>query len=272
MVYEQILYGTADGVATITLNRPDRLNAWNQVMEAELRHAVSAAAADQGVRVILLTGAGRGFCAGADIGRLDGIARGGPHAVERPALPPLGGSMRADFQDRVSYFPSVGKPIIGVINGPAAGIGLVLALYCDMRFAGSEAFFVTAFARRGLIAEYGSAWILSRLVGSANALDLMLSSRRVGADEALRMGLVNRVVPQGELIGNAAAYARELAAACSPRSLRVMKRQIWDALFQSLAEAQAVAEREMRESFASEDFREGVAHFQEKRPARFTGR
>jgi enoyl-CoA hydratase/carnithine racemase len=148
----------------------------------------------------------------------------------------------------------------------------VLALYCDLRFAGSDAVFVSAFARRGLIAEYGAGWMLSRLVGPANALDLLMSSRRVGAEEALRMGLVNQVFPQAELLARSQAYAAELAAACSPRSLRVIKRQVWDAQFETLGEAQDVAEREMEASFGSEDFKEGVAHFQEKRPPRFTGR
>jgi enoyl-CoA hydratase/carnithine racemase len=272
MAYENILYEAAAGVATITLNRPDRLNAWNTPMERELRQAVETAAADDGVRVILLTGAGRGFCAGADIERLDTIAGGTQSWEKLPEPKPMGGSERADFRHRVSYFPLIGKPVIAVVNGPVAGIGLVLALYCDLRFAGSDAVFVSAFARRGLIAEYGAGWMLSRLVGPANALDLLMSSRRVTAEEALRMGLVNQVFPQAELMARAHAYAAEVASACSPRSLRVIKRQVWDAQFETLAEAQAVADREMEASFRSEDFREGVAHFQEKRPPRFTGR
>jgi enoyl-CoA hydratase/carnithine racemase len=241
-------------------------------MERELRQAMEGAAADDGVRVILLTGAGRGFCAGADMERLGGIA-GGTQPWEK--LPPpraIGGSERADFRHRVSYFPALGKPVIAVINGPVAGIGLVLALYCDLRFAGADALFVTAFARRGLIAEYGASWMLSRLVGPANALDLLMSSRRVGADEALRMGLVNQVFPQAELMDRARAYAEELASQCSPRSLRVIKRQVWDEQFETLAEAEAAADREMQASFESEDFKEGVAHYKEKRAPRFTGR
>jgi enoyl-CoA hydratase/carnithine racemase len=272
MSFEEILYETSEGIATITLNRPERLNAWTATMERELRQATEAAAADDAVRVILVTGAGRGFCAGADMSRLSGVAAG--RAETRPSFapyPPLGGSERPDFRRRVSYFPAVGKPVIGVINGPAAGIGLVLALYFDMRIAGSEALFITAFARRGLIAEYGASWALSRLVGPAHALDLLLSSRRVGADEALRLGLVNQVVPQDELMTCARAYARDLALLSSPRAMRVMKRQVWEAQLGTLSDALDLADHEMAESFKSEDFREGVAHFAEKRPPRFTG-
>ncbi|HLJ62842.1 MAG TPA: enoyl-CoA hydratase, partial [Stellaceae bacterium] len=268
-------YQSSDGIATITLHRPDRLNAWTAVMDVEVREAMEIAAADQEVRVILLTGSGRGFCAGADIERLSGLASGGKQQ-QPPAQPrrprPLGGSTRADFEGRVSYLPAVGKPVIGVINGPCAGIGFVLALYCDMRIAGADAVFVSAFARRGLIAEYGIAWILPRLIGPSRALDVLLSSRKVGAEEALRMGLVDQVLPQAELEAGARAYALELARNSSPRSMRVMKRQVWEGAFQTLAEAEALAQTEMRLSFESEDFKEGVAHFKEKRAPRFTGK
>jgi len=149
---------------------------------------------------------------------------------------------------------------------------MVAALFCDMRFAGSEALFTTAFARRGLIAEYGMAWILPELVGRSAALDLLLSSRKVGAEEALRLGLVNRVCPAEALLPEVRAYALELADAVSPRSMAVMKRQIWEAPFQTPGEAIKLAEAEMAESFKSADFREGVAHFLEKRKPNFTGK
>jgi enoyl-CoA hydratase/carnithine racemase len=149
---------------------------------------------------------------------------------------------------------------------------MVAALFCDMRFAGSEALFTTAFSRRGLIAEYGSAWILPRLVGHAAALDLLLSARKVGAEEAFRLGLVNQIFPAAELMASTRAYALDLAQSVSPRSMAVMKRQIWEAPFQTPGEAIALAETEMRASFQSADFREGVAHFLEKRKPEFTGR
>jgi len=144
--------------------------------------------------------------------------------------------------------------------------------HCDLRFAADSAVFTTAFARRGLIAEHGISWMLPRLVGQTRALDLLLSARKVDAAEAYRIGLVDRVCTTANLMDEALAYARELATSVSPRSMAVIKRQLWETPFQTLAEATAVANREMRASFASEDFKEGVAHFVEKRAARFTGR
>jgi enoyl-CoA hydratase/carnithine racemase len=166
----------------------------------------------------------------------------------------------------------VPKPIIAALNGATAGLGLVIALYCDLRIAADAAVFTTAFSRRGLIAEHGVSWMLPRLVGLQHGLDLLLSARKISAAEALAMGLVSQVRPAASLMDDVRAYARELADLVSPRSIRVMKRQIWEAQFQSLAEATAVAGEEMTRSFTSEDFKEGVAHFVEKRLPRFTGR
>jgi enoyl-CoA hydratase/carnithine racemase len=274
MAEPAVLYEVRDQIATVTFNRPDRLNAFNAEMETGLREAMERAARDAGVRVILLTGAGRGFCAGADMERLSGAAGSGGASLPREAPKPLdlGAPLRADFAHRYSYFPAIPKPVIGAINGPAAGLGFVFACYCDMRFAGSEAVLTTAFARRGLIAEYGLAWLLPRLVGPGHAADLLFSARRVSAAEAGRIGLVNDVFPQAEFMARVRAYAQELATAVSPRSMRVMKRQLWEGLLSGLGPAIELANEEMRGSFVSEDFREGVAHFVEKRAARFTGR
>ena len=269
MGYEHILYDVRDRVATVTLNRPEKLNAWTGVMGREVRQAMEHAGADDDVRVVVLTGAGRGFCAGADMDLLAGIQAGGA-AAEDVARPPA--AVRAEFRGRYAYFPTIAKPIIGALNGATAGLGLVVALYCDVRFAADSAVFTTAFARRGLVAEHGISWMLPRLVGLPHALDLMLSARKIDAAEALRMGLVNRVVPAAELMTTVGAYAAELAALVSPRSMAVMKRQLWDAQFQTLAEATAVADEEMLRSFGTADFKEGVAHFVEKRAPRFTGR
>jgi enoyl-CoA hydratase/carnithine racemase len=275
--YEQILYEVADGAATVTLNRPDKLNAWTRQMEKEVQAALSAAEADDAVRVIILTGAGRGFCAGADLEDLGKVAGVGSAAdLERLLkdrfVGPQRGDARPDFQKAYSYFPAIGKPVLGAINGSAVGLGFVLTLYCDLRFASDQARFSTAFSRRGLIAEHGISWMLPRLVGIANALDLLFSARLIDAAEALRIGLVNRVLPQAELLDGARAYARELATMVSPRSLRVIKKQVYEALFQTLGEATDVANVEMMKSFGSADFREGVAHFLQKRPAAFTGK
>jgi enoyl-CoA hydratase/carnithine racemase len=275
MGYEEVVYATHDGMATVTLNRPDKLNAWTQVMGREVRAAMDEAARDERVRVIVLTGAGRGFCAGADMTLLSGISGAGAAAGEEGAQPPVpeaaANGVRADFRGRYAYFPAIPKPIIGALNGPTAGLGLVVALYCDVRFASDAAVFTTSFARRGLIAEHGISWTLPRLVGLSHALDLMLSGRKIDAAEALRMGLVNRVVPHAELMPAVRAYAQELAHLVSPRSMAVMKRQLWEAQLQTLAEATAVADEEMTRSFGTADFKEGVAHFVEKRPPHFTG-
>ena len=276
MGYEQILYEAKDRIATVTLNRPEKLNAWTGVMGREVRQAMDEAARDESVRVIILTGAGRGFCAGADMQLLSGIVDAGTvrESDERPArsASAADASMRADFRGPYAYFPTVPKPIIAALNGATAGLGLVIALYCDLRIAADAAVFTTAFSRRGLIAEHGVSWMLPRLVGLQHGLDLLLSARKISAAEALGMGLVSQVRPAASLMDDVRACAREMVDLVSPRSIRVMKRQIWEAQFQSLAEATAVAGEEMTRSFTSEDFKEGVAHFVEKRPPRFTGR
>jgi enoyl-CoA hydratase/carnithine racemase len=276
VTYQQIQYEVKDGIATITLHRPDKLNAWTEIMGEEVRRAMHGAAQDDAARVIVLTGAGRGFCAGADMSLLSDIAgdagsapppRSGGRTLTAPE-----GSTRLDYQGPFSYFASIPKPVIAAVNGAAAGLGLVIATYCDMRFAAESAAFTTAFARRGLIAEHGVSFMLPRLVGLEHALDLLLSGRKIDAAEARRMGLVGRVLPDAELIDGVRAYARELVDLVSPRSMAVMKRQVWEAQFQTLAEATDVAAEEMRRSFASADFKEGVAHFLEKRRPAFTGR
>lgn len=277
MSYEQILYEVAEHIATLTLNRPDRLNAWTPVMECEVFQALQQADADDGVRVIILTGAGRGFCAGADMQNLDAVADN-PEVVGRfeQQLAAVKGNfqrtnVRSDFQKTYSYFPAVSKPIIAALNGPTVGLGFVIALYCDVRFASEQAKFSTAFSRRGLIAEHGISWLLPRLIGVANALDLLYSARIIDAAEALRMGLVSRVFSQAEFLEGVRNYARELANNVSPRSLRVIKQQVYGALFQGLGEAIDAANEEMLQSFRCNDFKEGVAHFLEKRPPKFTG-
>jgi enoyl-CoA hydratase/carnithine racemase len=270
MAYEQILYSTSDGVATITLNRPDRLNAWTGRMHHEVQSAIRAAADDSAVRVIVLTGAGRGFCAGADMNALQGIGEG--TARSEPREEPFDKASDANFQRVYSYFPAVPKPIIAAINGACAGLGMVIALYADIRFASDAAVFTTAFSRRGLVAEHGISWLLPRLVGFANAADLLYSARKVSAREAGEMGLVNRVIPFAEFETEVAAYARMLAHEVSPRSMREMKRELWRAQFQTLGEAIDSANADMPASFTSEDFKEGVAHFVEKRAPAFTGR
>ncbi|KIZ41176.1 MULTISPECIES: enoyl-CoA hydratase [Rhodopseudomonas] len=269
MNYQHILYAVEHHIATITLNRPERMNAWNPIMEREVRQAMEAAAKDDGVRVIVLTGAGRAFCAGADMEVLQQID---PDDIRKSeSLPGFDMNRRPDWQARYSYYPSIAKPIIGMLNGATAGIGLVHALYCDIRFAADNTVFTTSFARRGLIAEHGISWMLPRIVGHANALDLLLSARRVSSDEALRIGLVNRLYSPDQLREQTYAYARDLADFVSPTAMGVIKRQLYDVPFQSLAEATIDANREMVRALGGADFKEGVASFMEKRPPRFRG-
>lgn len=275
MGYEQILYEVSDWVATITLNRPDKLNAWTFKMEAEYKHAMADAELRDDVRAIVITGAGRGFCAGADMSLLSSVAGGEIDTSDLDSLeaqPGQGDDVIDDFRKQYSFPPAVGKPIIAAVNGHAMGIGLVHALYCDIRFASSTAKFGTAFAQRGLIAEHGIAWILPRIVGLENAMDLLFTARIIEAEEALSMGLVSRVVAPDDLLVAARAYASQLATLSSPRSIRIMKRQIWESMFTRLGPAIDDAVKEMMESFGCEDFREGVLSFMEKRPANFTGK
>jgi enoyl-CoA hydratase/carnithine racemase len=274
MPSQEILYCVANRVATITLNRPDKLNAWTAVMEKEVSSAMENAERDHDVRVIVLTGAGRGFCAGADMSLLSAVAEHGfvDQNREEQSREAVRDGVPLDFQKRYSYFPAIGKPVIAAINGPVVGLGLVITLYCDLRLASDAARFSTTFARRGLVAEYGMAWMLPRIVGIANALDLLFSARTIDAAEALGMGLVNRILPQESFLEKVHEYARELASTVSPRSLRIIKRQVYEAMFQPLSEAFDVSVNEMMASFNTEDFKEGVAHFLEKRPPAFTGR
>ncbi|MEO8127878.1 MAG: enoyl-CoA hydratase-related protein, partial [Bryobacteraceae bacterium] len=208
MPYDEILYQVENRVATLTLNRPDKLNAWTMHMEDEFGQAVREAAADEQVRVLILTGAGRGFCAGADMSLLSAVVEKGGEARN------LG-----EHQRKHSWLLEVPKPIIAAINGPAVGLGFVIALYCDIRFAAEGAKFNTIFAKRGLVAEYGMAWMLPRIVGFANSADLLFSSRTFDAAEAQQLGIVNRVLPQEGFLDAVKAYAAEMATAVSPRSL-----------------------------------------------------
>jgi enoyl-CoA hydratase/carnithine racemase len=267
MAYTDILCEVDDFVATITLNRPDKLNAWTAEMDADVRHAIESAAADDSVRAIVLTGAGRGFCAGADMSRLSRLSAGEiPHTIVD-----ANGSKPGNFEQKFSYLLGVPKPIFAAINGPVAGIAFCLVLFCDFRYMAEDAKLTTAFAKRGLIAEHGSSWMLPRLIGPMNALDLLYSARMVDAADAERLGLV-RKLPADNFLTNVQSIARELVTASSPRSIGVIKRQVFQSYFQSLAEAWAVADKEMLASFGTEDFKEGVAHFVEKRAAAFSGR
>jgi enoyl-CoA hydratase/carnithine racemase len=249
-----------DGVALLTLNRPERLNAWTPDMEHSYFSLLERCAGDEQVRAIVVTGAGRGFCAGADMDQLQALGEGNGDA-----------SAAAHARERreQTYPLSIPKPIIAAINGPCAGIGLVQALMCDLRFAAQGAKLTTAFARRGLIAEHGISWMLPRLVGPARALDLLLSARVLFAEEAHELGLVNAVHEPERLLEATLAYARELVHNCSPASMATIKRQVYADLQRTLPEALAKADELMLASFAAPDFVEGVSSFVERREPNF---
>jgi enoyl-CoA hydratase/carnithine racemase len=185
---------------------------------------------------------------------------------------PASAGLRPDFQRKYSYFLGVAKPVIAAINGPAVGLGFVIPLYCDLRWAAENARFSTVFAQRGLIAEYGIAWMLPRIVGLSDALDLLFSARTITAAEALDLRLVNRVFPQESFAATVHEHAAQLASSVSPRSMGVIKRQVYAGMFETLAESFDLSVVEMVASLQSADFKEGVAHFLEKRAPKFTGR
>ena len=280
--YEDILFEVRDGIARITLNRPERLNAWTIPMQRSLKRAIHAAGGDDAVRVIVITGAGRGFCAGADMKLLHTASETGTTSTasghpatqheSKPQAPQVDPDLATHFPGPFGYLLALPKPVIAAVNGPCVGIGMAFALFCDLRFASEQAFFTTAFAQRGLIAEHGMSWILPRLLGPARALDILFSARRVGGQEAETLGLVNRAWPHDHFIHEVDTYAARLARDVSPRSLAVIKAQLWRALSEDLATAIETADREMLKSFKTEDFKEGIAHFVEKRTPHFTGR
>jgi len=271
-MYEQIRYEVSDPLATITLNRPQALNAWTTRMGAEVKHAVAAAEADKSVVAIVLTGEGRGFCAGADLRDLRDISDGEREAkaIAELAAEPGDPSVGDDFRGTYTYLMSVRKPILAAINGPIAGMAIPIALCCDLRFASDRAVFTVAFSKRGLVAEWGIAWLLPRIVGPAHALDLLLSSRKIDAAEAERIGLVNRTLPHDELLPHVRRYVEALAEECSPTSLQIMKRQVYQQLTRELGPSEKEAIRLMVESFDRPDFKEGVGSFLQKRKPKFS--
>ncbi|MFD9196364.1 enoyl-CoA hydratase-related protein [Streptomyces phaeochromogenes] len=253
-----VLYEVDDGVATVTLNRPERKNAWSIPMERRFFALLDEAAADPAVRVVVITGAGRAFCPGMDVQRLEQNAQPG---------------QSLNLQARVPMYSrrNMPKPLIAAVNGACAGIGLVQALICDIRFAARGARFTTAFTRRGLAGEYNMPYVLPRVVGLENALDLLLSGRVFDADEAKELGLVSRVVEPEDLLDVARAYARDIARNCSPRAMAVVRHQVYGDLDRDFTGALARSYSAMEFFAGSPDFREGVASFVEKREPKFEG-
>jgi len=258
-----VLCEVDSGVATVTLNRPGAANGWTGELQERYFELLAQCDADPTVKAIVVTGAGKTFCPGADMNMLQGIGASNESSGGNP------GDSVTKSKRPLHYPTMLTKPTIGAINGACAGVGLVQALMLDVRFSAPGVKYTLAFSRRGLIAEYGAAWLLPRLVGQSRALDLLMSSRVVLAEEALAMGLVNRVVPADQLLDEARAYAYDLAANCSPTSMAVMKRQINHSYGQTLDEAMDEAFGLMNRSLKRTDFKEGVASYVQKRPPQF---
>ena len=262
------------GVAVITLSRPKRRNAWTGRMHTEYRWLLSEADADKAVRVIVVTGdpEGQAFCAGADLGALEGHSEKGrydPGTSEDIARPGFG--VDPNFDAAFAYHFGVGKPIIAAINGAAAGIGLVLAAFADLRFAVKGAKFTAAHGRFNFPAEFGLSWVLPRIVGLTHANDILLSSRTFTSDEASAMGFLNRLTEAEALMPAVLDYARAMAANVAPGSARETKRQIYRDLHRDAAAAVGEAERLLETMIKAPDYKEGVKAWMEKRPAQWTG-
>jgi enoyl-CoA hydratase/carnithine racemase len=267
--FKDTTYHKSERIATITYNRPEKMNAWTPRMFEELRQAIDDAENDFNIGAVIITGAGRAYCSGADIG---GLSRMAQAADELESTQSSSSQIEADDMGRFAFMLSLKKPIIAAINGPAVGMGFANALYCDIRIASERARMGLIFPRRGLAIEFGSSWLLPRIVGLANAAELALTGRLIDAQEALRMGLVSRVVPHGELMPATQALASDLATQCSPLGISYVKRFLYQHLYTDLPTALRDEAESAGVMLHSQDFKEGIKAFLEKRAPRFTGK
>ncbi len=256
MSYETILYTVTDGVGQITLNRPDKLNAFNAKMHKELIEVLGAADKDPAVRCVVITGAGRGFSAGQD---LEAVGGG-----------PIGEIVRKYYNVWVTKLRTMEKPVLAAVNGVAAGAGCSLALACDLIIMSEKASYVQAFVKIGLVPDSGASYMLPRLLGYHKAMELALFGDKVSAQDALEMGLCNRVVPEAEFHDMVTNWAHRLAK--GPRAMGLIKRQFTRGLERPLAEVLELEAFNQEAAGATSDCQEGIAAFLEKREARFTGR
>ena len=272
-MYDEIIYETDGSVAVITMNRPETLNALTDLTQAEIRHALDQSERNEAVIGTVLTGAGRGFCSGVDMNALGAMSEAGQRlgdSYANLAADPGNPDDDPNFKIGLGYLLGLRKPLIAAVNGACAGLGFSYAVFCDLRFVDRNARFVTSFSQRGLIAEHGTSWMLPRLVGPANALDILWTGRRFEGEEAERLGLANRVCEPGECVNDAKAYLRAISETASPKSLMMMKKQVYRHLNLELRAAMAESTTWMDESLAHADFKEGVASFVERRPPRFS--
>lgn len=255
---EIVLVEVREGVAIVRLNRPERLNAWTPDMGTLYFDTLDRLAEDTRVKAILVTGEGRAFCAGADVSGLGGMADKGRSDIERETRP--------------YWYPiEIGKPVVAAINGVCYGVGLQQALFCDVRFVADNVRICTAYAKRGLMGEVGITWILERIVGVGAAMDLLLSAREIGPQEAKEIGLATKIVPADQLLDEAFAYCKAMADTCAPWSMRTIKKQLYTDLMTNLPSAFDRSQMYLEEALASEDFAEGVRAVMEKRKPDFPG-
>ena len=270
--YEQIIYEVDGPAATITMNRPDTLNAMTSLLQAELRHALDASERNEDIIGTVLTGAGRGFCSGVDMNDLGAMSVAGKtigKSYEHLAADPGNPDKDPNYMFSPPYLLGLRKPIIAAVNGACAGLGFSYATFCDMRFVDRNAKFVSSFAPRGLIAEHGTSWMLPRIVGPSHALDIFWSSRRVEGEEAYQMGYANRLCEPGESVKEAQEYLKMIAGTSAPTSIMMMKKQVYKHLMRDLGESMVEDNQWMSDSLTEDDFKEGVASFVERRSPNF---
>jgi len=271
--FTEIAYGVDAGVASVTLNRPDRRNAWSGAMALEYRWALHSAHTDPDVRVVVLSGAGEHFCVGADADALGSIAAaGGGYDIPEQAPPPWPDGFPEDLRHNHLFPLAISTPVIAAVHGICAGAGVVVATYADVRYAGAGLRLATSFARLGLPAEYGTGWMLPRIMGVANAATFLYSAGPVSAPEAERFGFVQRVVDDGDLLPATLDHARRLARESSGESLRVMKRQLFLDAAGDLGGAYRRSVDDMNAALRHPDLQEGLAAFRDRRPPDFLRR
>ena len=270
--YHEIIYEVDGPVATITINRPSKLNALTDLTQAEIRHALECSERNGKIVGTILTGAGRGFCSGVDMGALTEMSKAGEStwkSHDNLLVDPGNPDNDPNFLSSPAYFLGLRKPLIAAVNGASAGLGFSYATFCDLRFVDRTAKFITSFGPRGLIAEHGTSWMLPRLVGPSNALDLLWTSKRLDAVEAFRIGYANRLCETGKSVIEAKQYLTEIAKTSAPISIMMMKKQIYRHLNQELGVSMEETKLWMEESLKREDFKEGVSSFVERRAPNF---
>ncbi len=268
METKTVLYEASDGIATISLNRPHRMNAWTGRMHTEYREALLQAEQDTQVRAIIITGEGKGFCVGGDSQALEGHAQRGSYDPGIPEVMPMPGyGVQKEFDALFAYHFGLTKPVIAAINGPAAGVGLVLACFADIRFAVPNVKLTTAHGKLSLPAEYGLSWLLPRMIGLSKANELLLSSRKFTSDEAFEMGLIHRLVDAEKLMAEVKSYVKEMIETVSPESLACTKKQIYMDLHRDVASSVEDADKLLHEMMKLENYKRGVkALLKKERP------